>query len=204
MRLALVAKLECSIFTPHPLYKSPYLVLKVKHLFWMFGRKRGTLLTLQIDTFCYQGYEGVQGTRDGEEIYSRIMRFIYYIGCNTLLYVRTWNTVCHAMTIGSWFGSDLQLPSVGHQTAFVAMYDFSLSLLLWALLPAMTPSSASQRGTRAGNLERRSGISETVSSLMLHLWELTCAISIPLPRHVLVGEIQDQKMILWVTIASVA
>ncbi|KAF8348833.1 hypothetical protein F5887DRAFT_947773 [Amanita rubescens] len=38
----------------------------------------------------------------------------------------------------------------------------SLSLLLWASSPVMIPSSAIQRGTRTGSLQRHSEISETV------------------------------------------
>jgi hypothetical protein len=92
MRLALVAKLECSILTPHPLYKSPYLVLKVKHLFQMFGESEEQCSHFKLTHIVIKDttqYQGVQGARDGEVIYSRIMRFIYYIGWSTLLYVRT-------------------------------------------------------------------------------------------------------------------
>lgn len=62
------------------------------------------------------------------------MCFIYYIDWSYSAVCENVKYVCHAMTIGSWFGSDLQLPSMGHKTAFVAKYDFSLSLLLWISL----------------------------------------------------------------------
>ena len=65
----------------------------------------------------------------------------------------------------------------------------------------MIPSSASQRGTRTGNLQRRSEISETVPGY-IKPEVARMRTHNPLPRLISVGEVHDQKMSYWVMIAS--